>query len=648
MKKTTYRSIKLSGRLRFIAYAFIFLLYISLSLYTQRNLANDYLRSWFHYGDAGTRIFLNDLEETEHQEVYNLFTSGKYRLAIVEKIFDVDNTLYINLAGDPDSFCHLEFHGKVLLDQDMIQEVINEDKVYSNLTKGIQSNEEERTARLPRLDLSSHHVQLQSLQRHFSKKASMNGTFYLMTEDSEELDKLIQELSKITHRDREQLLSVLSGMHLIDSIHSTLYFMLLAIAGLVLFFVLLILMVQSYPAWSSLALLGWGRKEFLFELLKPLIGVSFACLLFFPSLVFMLGGAYQLSLSFLARFFLSAFLACLLVLFLMGIASLLLFSMSVIKAIKKKYSLKALKFVMGCLFMLISMLGVYMGKLMEGPVHDLTYSKKLQEGWKEYEEVYVLSEVHVGDDLESISGHSSKLNQDMIQWFQSFRNTEGYFLNMSQFYDQKFIDDIRYSQDTIYKNILEEPLWVITGDLHYAKRLGIELEPNQIELLAAGGRVYLYPSTWSSQRRENVNAFLFEIEENRRKYVEKLLPESVIDKLSIEKVFTWTSDSEQDTWTDEAVIELFDSSIADAIELRNLEVNGLSSLLKVTDPELVAEVTSEDYLRKFELDDNKIELTTVKDFSRNLRRTLISIIASFGMVIALLLVSKFLLYIPCG
>lgn len=289
-----------------------------------------------------------------------------------------------------------------------------------------------------------------------------------------------------------------------------------------------------------------------------------------------------------------------------------------------------------------------MGKLMEGPVHDLTYSKKLQEGWKEYEEVYVLSEVHVGDDLESISGHSSKLNQDMIQWFQSFRNTEGYFLNMSQFYDQKFIDDIRYSQDTIYKNILEEPLWVITGDLHYAKRLGIELEPNQIELLAAGGRVYLYPSTWSSQRRENVNAFLFEIEENRRKYVEKLLPESVIDKLSIEKVFTWTSDSEQDTWTDEAVIELFDSSIADAIELRNLEVNGLSSLLKVTDPELVAEVTSEDYLRKFELDDNKIELTTVKDFSRNLRRTLISIIASFGMVIALLLVSKFLLYIPCG
>ena len=641
------KPINFSGKLRYLAYGLILLLIVTCNLFFHQLLAQNYFRTWFHYGVNWTQMTLRNLNPSQSEELLDLLEQEHPGLAVIHRHRNTLKDYYpMSLAGDPEAFEQLDFHGVNLLDASKVDQVINHGAIMYN---GSEARTQDKIIKIPTVKMTWEDVQVQSMRNLLDDYGSLNGSFHLRG-DSQVVKAFADEVAKITNKKTSDILGRKRYFGFIDGPDLKIYAVATGLLSLSVIFVILIMITHSYSTWSSLALLGWSKSQFLFQLLRPILLFSIIAVIITPLFSFLLGMSYQISWTHYF-YYLVPSLACLLYILLCClIGSSQYLTMSPIKAIKKQYSLKTLYWLTGLGYLSIALITTYAGIVIEGPILDLAHDEELRSHWQQHSALNVITSIEVGDDLESFNHDSDKFTVDFWKWYQSIAQSEDVLFFSSHYISQEEIELAQqYGIDR--DEFFTEPIWEIKCNPQYLTHIGVKLSPSIHEEVEKGNLPFLIPNHWEESKKEHIKNIITASEIDTAEFqIEGLSAgkpseiEYIFIDYPLKNIFTWSKFSDHPKISDEVVIGIVNDKTMSHFNVRELSNAGLESRIKFSDPDFAQQVTQEDYLAKYNLDDNLITLSTVqKLLDQTKESTLRATIVLFFIILLFLAINALFL-----
>ena len=634
MKKS--KQINFSGKLRYLAYLLILFVFILAHLFAHRRIASSYFDHFYEFGKGGAPLCLKNLSADQHQQVLNLMLNPPQELAIINHKSsqdDIGRVEIITIAGDPQVLPAFTFRGQTILNANDYQAIIDDQILYHNNPQ-LKTGPKDQV--IPYLKDMMSPVYWQNAQTSFNFFHSMNGNYYLHGQ-AKAIQAFYQQLASLLNKDPSDIKEINSFSAYSDGAMTNLYLIATILTSLALIFVILIIITQSYSTWSSLALLGWSKWQFLDQILRPLGRLSLILALGLPFISFYYGGSHQLSWNYLVYFLLASaiifvyFIVCCL------IASSLFLRLSPLTTIKKQYSLKPLYWLNGMGYLIVALTTAYVGVIMEGPINSLSYHKDLQKQWHKHGQIQVLKSIGVGNDLDSLTGHSHQQELDMWDWYTSFADSDHVYLANFEYFDQEFVDRCLEDPDCYYQSALKAPLKTLTVNPQYLQYIGLPLSSDLLAQINKGNRVYLYPETWSKERTKYVENFTKELDTydfhfDNSPLEDRSQAEFIFQAIDMPQLFTWSDSEEVPSFSDDILVRVINPANIFDIEISQLMVNGLTSPLKFDDPNLVNKVTEIQYLSKFQLDDNQLDIDSIHNLLNQTKNNYLNVLKTFGLI----------------
>ncbi|MDO4813743.1 MAG: hypothetical protein Q3988_01485 [Gemella sp.] len=604
-------------------------------------LNNVYLERVMNFSEQAVTIKIRNTNSEKNTDIYNYLEKSvkDYNLfyARVDTILgenSSNNSIIIGLHGDVESNqenINLSYLEQTVLDKEKIIKLQESDKTDASI--GLDLSSAKMVSDIPKFVLGDKLV-FKKLSNLIETSGTVNGEYKILGLSETEADKFLSGLAEVSGVKKETFTDNSWGRFMDSSFTEFILLSLLFSHSLILLSIFSYLAISNLKNLGTLILQGWSRVDFIKYIYKSLVWLGVANI----PLSIVYGSIFVnhsfSSYLFYSIFLLAGFLSFILLLILISLASILIFLVKPISAIKDRFPKKIYLTIAGFFYVVFSAILVYVCIYLDGPYKEIERSAGISKQWKNVETINILEDIGIGNDYSSFSLQSNKFNKDFYNWYRSIQNEKGVDVVTSSKFTREQLNEYRISN--LFKSVADDEFWQIKATPNYLIENGVNLSQELIDKTKAGKRIYLVPS---DLYKENLIEMLREIDLSAKgagsiqtKFTENLEIEFVKYNEEI-KLFSWqTNINEQ--YAKNPVILLLSADNMVFSELESLAASGSidNSLVKLSE-DAKNKFTNNEYMEKFGLDDNNIKFSSVSKFVDGLQKDLWKTIYLFGSVV---------------
>ena len=639
---------KVKKNIHIFAHVFIVTQAIIIMLCLNFFLSEQYTSVWGKYPNSSqaVMIYLKDVNQSKQMEAqqYLLQAANEQHLLIVRKDIQLDNKGYsqgynVGIAGNPDSKdASLSFLGEDILTTENISKLLNSKS--PNSTLGVDTGSINSIGTIPQFN--NNHIVVEKMPKLISKSTTVNGTYSILGfKDDTQTSKFLSELSQASGVAKAELTTQKSGAYSDDSSQRNILLLFLAANVFLNIILFLVIVVKRLPEEGTLLLLGWSRTSFALKVFGQFLITSIIGAPVFIGIGWLLSGWNKFSPMLLSYYFLAVVINLVFVGIEAILASIVIMVTKSLDAIRRRFSTKPL-YILGILaYLLVSAGLVASGCYLDGPMQLISQNTQTLKNWSKVSDYQILSEVSTGQDNATITGQSSKLDQDMYNWYKSIANKPGVFLVHTEYYSKALLED--WKTYKAFKTIPEKPLWNFSMSPNYISNLGINISADKLAEAENGKRLYLLPNTLSSTERNKFMAWARESDTNTESNIKnKFLqhPDFIfVNYTPKNDLFTWASDSKLPIAEAAPVISVCTPENMNFFEANSFRASGLENgCIKFANSTVMKKYTSNSQLSQFHLADNHLTFTSVQKYVDGIQKELWLSIKMYGVLFAFLFV----------
>lgn len=614
-------------------------------------LSDRYSSAWQQYAfdSNSSRFYANNLSPRQQSSIRNyiLAHTAEDRLFLIKQQNRVsDEGLVaeksIGVYGDPQNkSLSMNYLGTPIVNVRSIQKLLRSSNAKATL--GLGRGSVNSVGKIPEFN-TAYPIVVSKLENMIDQRDGVNGVYQVLGRYSDR-HKFIAGISRASGLSVKQLTTATAGSYEYDSLFIIVALVILALTVFLLFVSLSALTVKSINKYGKVTLLGWPRLDFFRALLAP----------FLQSAIFMIPAGivigYFVSGWPLLSFQLIGYLAAagLLNVLLLAVTALcagsILFAMKPLDAIRERIPKKLLYLLAGSCYLCLSILLVYGGWSLDGPLNELSANARLSLNWQRVSKMQVLNHVSVGQDSDSFTMQSNHLDQSFYDWYRAIADQPGVYIINSAYYSRKTIDDLNANAPKLA--ISREPFWQMSFSPNYLVHEGISLSHEQLSMAKAGYRLYLFPDNLSSK---DIQAKEKWIKANDTQGIQSGDVQTVFNRKRQflfasyhpkKSLFTWNSDDHLagGLTAKSPIIYVATAENMTYQESGSLRANGLSGILKFSDRKTAQRYANAAYFGRFNLIDNQPRFIAIQAYIDGFQKTLRQTITWFGSVsIVLMLV----------
>lgn len=631
--------------LKYISVLLVLLLNVLFGINTVFSSGNDLLEQLEKYSLSGNNIYLHNIPKEKStatfSELLNFIDTHQGILIRSDTILDNkgNTTGYrVGFYGDPqtqaDAFV-FTYLGTDIFNSKNVTALLS---ASANKTLGIDQVEADQIAALPSVIGKTKIVGVK-LPDLITSSGTVNGTYRLIGISESERKDLVSKLVNISGIEETKFTKQLTGSaQNADILGILVYGGILASWG-TLVFILVLSAYQSMTTLGTHLLLGWSRKDYAFKLFSPLLlsGLIGLCLSAGITIYGLQGFDYTFQLLSLAL--LSGTPALTMTIVAIGFASISVFLVSPVNAIRNRVSAKVL-IISILFFYLVSSAGIVtIMRFLDGPLTNIRHLQQVQQRWNAYANWQILYKEQIGSNASSFTGQSNSHAVEFYNWYRSFEGKPGAYLAHTSYYSQEILELWRNSQ--AYEHVPNQPYWDLTASPNYLVDQGVKLDSSWVEQAHQGKRIYLIPDTLSSPDDKALEAYLQEYSTQKRESEIKNRftkdQQVIFYRYHPElELFTWNTNLDLANTVSDPVILLATSENMIPFESESLWATGLENSYIKFKPAAAKKYLALSYLDKYNLADNRTQFLPVANFIAGLQKTLKETAQLFGIVIIMI------------
>ena len=630
------------GRSRY-AGAFLIIMQGMLCIVLSIFLLNQaYMQAWENYPETSHALKINlenipeDRQEDTLQTLLDHAQSDRLFIARRDTILSDDGAFRgwrFGIYGDVSTAnVSLQFLNTQILTEEMVHMLLNAEDLESTL--GLEEGSVHMAAGIPTFRFYEDVVIKQLLQL-VAYSDTVSGNYYIQgLETEEQTASFLSDLSTASGQSVEQLTQDSGGSINDGGLLQTVLIVLLFAQGFLNIVFFLTIVMKRLPDQGKMALLGWSASDFAKAVLTQFLAISAAAV---PALVLIgwfLSGWESFSATLLGCFLAAALINLVVTGLELTIAASVILMTKALDAIHGRIPKKTL-YVLGiAAYLAVSAGLVFCCAYVDQPLNELSENAKLSGRWKEVSDYYILNAIGTGEDTESFTGSSNKLDQDLYDWYTSISENAGVWMIHTEYYGKDILDT--WKSSGAYGVVPEEPLWLYTVSPGYLEELGISVSPELLQSAKNGARVYLLPDTLSADQATIVEQWLKERDTKSisagdidTAFTREQKFQFVQYKPARES-FTWSVEPDETLTTAAPVIRIAVPENLKYTETEGLRVSGLQGYLKFANKDTMKQFTSVDYLAQFNLEDNNLVFSAVQVYIDGLQKQLGMTVLWFG------------------
>lgn len=631
---------------RILGYVIIAMQGILIALLAFDMLNASYMDSWKKYGQdkPSATVYLQSLSEEQNQEINSCFTDAAMdggAFFIKQETLQGEGGSYagikIGVFGDYlSNDVSFSYYGVEVLSKDMIGSLLMSEEKESTL--GIDEGSAYMLQNIPTIKFG-HRVVIKKLAALTEENQTMAGKYTILSSDQETLEKIINRCAEICNVSPEQITTAKSGSEIDGSFKTLALF-----AFVVAFFLIqtsfyIILTLRGIDKLGKMLMLGWSRSSFALGLFSDYVwcavltvpAIAAICSLFSSSVLRPI-----LLKSFLAY----GFLNLLLTLLSIGVSLLIIYSISSIGAIKKRYPTKALYIIGAAGYLAVSIGVVGLCLQIDKPIAEIKENRRIMKSWEEVSDYLVLSSIETGDDANTFSGESKKLDQDLFEYYNSIHEDEDVFLIHTSYFGEDVISSWR--DNNVFEHVPTEALWMFIYSGNYVRLQDIDVDPEVFAKAEQGIRVYLIPETWPEEKKTATKEWLVDYSQsgitegdidttfNRERQFE------FVDYMPEKAFFTWAKTPTEEKYCQDPVILICTPENMTFFISESLKATGMNSYLKMSPNAAEKGYLNEEYMAKYHLVDNQLSFLRVEKYMDGIKEDLQSsiklVVAAFAIL----------------
>lgn len=635
------------GNLRYLGVLLIAMQGILLALLALLVLNDAYMEHWKTYGHSADSmtVYLDGVSEEKRYELetYLYQKAEKNHLFLIRRETSLaeDGSFAgytFGVYGDVEkNEVSLSFYDKTVLDRNMLSELMQSEE--SEATLGIDKGSAYSLRDIPQIHFGDRIV-LKKLQTLIEESGTIQGEYTIVGVDESRNREILADLAGICKTSEETLLTSMKGEET-DSGFKKAVVIVFILAQMILnavFFIIITL--QNLDKGGKLALLGWSRGAFCYELFGCFLWYAVIAVPVLTIVGIVWSGWTKFSISYVGFFFLYAVLNMILTAVEIGISVAIQMSISPLSAIMGRFPKKALYFLGILAYLGVSAGIVYCGLYVDSTMHMISENARLSERWKAVSDYQVLRNVSVGNDESSFAGASLDFDQSMFDWYREIHKEDGVYLIQTTSYDDEVLE--LWRKNEVYTAVPKEAFWYFAFSETYIRELGIRVSDEVLKAAEDGVRVYLIPSHMSEKNKEEVQAWL---EESAVKGIREGDIETVfnaereikfVEYEYGEEFFTWSADSAEESVCGMPVIYICTPENMTYFESESLRATGMNGYIKFKNRETAERCLDSGFLERFRLNDNQLTFLSVEAYIDGLQKELKSTIAWFGLAFLIL------------
>lgn len=642
MKKVSF-----VGTLRYLGGLLIVMQGVLLALLAILMLNNAYQEQWKEYGKSGNSmtVYLDSVSEENGYEIeqylYNKAESNHLFIIRRDSSLMDDGSfsgytfgVYGDVENNEVSF---SFYGKNVLNSEMLSALMQSEE--DEATLGIDKGSVYSLGDIPNIRFGDQIV-FKKLRTLIEESGTIQGEYTIVGADGNEWQIILTDLAAICKSSEENLLKSMSGEE-VDNDFKKMIILVFVLAQMMLntvFFIIITL--RNLDKGGKLALLGWSRGAFCYELFGCFLWYAVIAVPVLTIVGIVWSGWTKISMTYMSYFFLYAVLNLILIVIEIGISAAIQMSISPLSAIMGRFPKKILYFLGILAYLGVSAGIVFCGLYVDSPMQMISENAKLSENWEDVSDYQVLRSISVGNDESSFAGASKELDQGIFDWYKEIHEENGVYLVQTTYYDDEILNSWRINE--IYTTVPEEAFWYFTFSEPYIRKLGINVRDEMLQAAEDGTRVYLIPSGMSEEEKATMRSWLEEssVSGIREGDIETVFnANQKIEFVEYEyddELFTWVTSSTEESVCMMPVIYICTPENMTYFESESLRAIGLDGYIKFEDKDVAEKYLDSELLERFNLNDNNLIFASVQKYIDGLQKDLMSTIAWFGLVFLIL------------
>ena len=636
------------GTVRYLGFILIVVQGILVTLFTIFMLNGTYQNKWNDYlqSSSSLNIYLQDISESYRSNIISYLHNEamEKNLFIARKDVRSSNDgsfsgytfgIYGDVENNNTSF---EFLGKNIIKKDMLNKLLSSQTNESTL--GIDKGSLYSVGEISSFRFGERTI-FKKLDYLIEESGTINGDYIILGLKDNDKSSFIQGMSSLCNVSADKLLKKTSGSINDNGLAKSilLVFIFAQIILNIVYFI--IITIRNINKGGKLALLGWSRSTYCIETLGIFIRYAIINIPIQIILGILLSGWSEVTGLFISKFALFEILNVILVTLELSISAIIQISISPINAIKGRFP-KNVLYILGILaYVGISLGIIFCGIYVDGPVKTISENAKLSQVWNNVSEYEVLKDISVGNDQSSISGKSKKLDQSFYNWYKDISDDDGVYIIKTTYYSDEILNTWKNSR--VYKDIPLKPFWLFSYSPSYIKDINLNVDDSILNESKFGTRVYLIPKSYSNDEKNKLETWLTESSTkgigegdintvfNREKNIK------FVEYSPNSNMFTWNIKSTYENTCNDPVIYICTPENMTYFQSESLKATGLDGYIKFANKSAAEKYLNKDILKKYQLDDNNLEFTNIRNYIDGLQKDLLTTIAWFGLAFLILM-----------
>lgn len=665
------KKIRFAGRIRYLGNALALMQGIVIIFITVFFLNEKYMDTWRQYpvSENVLTVYLKNLSEENEDGASGFLMSAadEDQLFIARKDTALKNDgtwagFVMGVYGNPSGKdVALDFLNESILSEENLMTLLTSPDAESTL--GVDQGSIYSVGEIPSFWFYQDAV-VKKLPQLIKDSGTANGTYVIWGLDSEnEIQDFLNSLARVTGSDPEELTQADGGSASDSSLMRDIYFIFLGAQIFLNMIFFLVLAMKCLPKQGKLALLGWSPMSFAAGVFAPF---GMICAGIIPVIMvfgWILTGWGRFSPMLLGCLFAAGLVNLALTGVELFLAALVMVTTRSIDAIRGRIHRRPL-YVLGiAAYLGISVGLVFCSVYVDQPVKLLSKNARISRAWDRVSDYVVMERIGTGEDGDSFSGASNRMDEDLYHWYSAMADAEGVYMIHTEYYSQPLLNTWQSSQT--YGQVPEKPLWLFTMSPNYLETLGIHVDEESLEAARAGKRLYLFPDSMTGEEQETIAAWLKDrdtrsLESGDISTLFTKDPDFAFASYTPDKdLFTWTTDlsnqADVSGFLDQAgtadpgtssggeedggamtvkapVIYVAVPENMKYTETEGIRVSGLDGYLKFADEETARQWTQGEILSQYGLLDNNPVFAPVRDYIDGLQKDLAVTLVWFGLV----------------
>lgn len=508
-----------------------------------------------------------------------------------------------------------------------------------NATLGVSETTLNSIDNIPHFKFGENIV-FKKLSNTIRETKTINGEYRILGLDNSKKIEFLEGLSKVSGVDSSVFFDGKSGYFLDHGLNEIIIVGMFVISNLVLLSLLIVITIKYLPNLGKLILLGWSRKYFAIKLYQPLIYTALlSTFLFIPY------GLILTDITFNSIFFISLMLGIgilyfIIISILLLIASLFIFLISAINAVRERIPRRKYMIVAVLVYFIFNILLIVGSVYIDSPYQEVQKNIEISKNWNKVSDYKILKNISVGNDQASFNRQSKELFRDFYNWYKEISDDNDVNIINTSFISKDTLK--KYKLNEVYKSVPNEEFWTLTASPNYLKKIGIKIEDSVIKNAKRGTRTYLIPENKSDNEIKLLKEML--IEKDTKNIRSDDIKTSFNENKEFEflkyqfnqEVFSFSTKSVDKLMIKDPIILVITPENMIYRETESLIAIGLENSYIKLEGEAEAKYLSQEYLSKFNLNDNYIEFSTIRLFVDGIQKDLWLTIQLFlGTLIAI-------------